>query len=115
MQIVVNLVIFVVAAVFGLMLITDLMRDAKPPRRIIVLHGGAAIIGLALLTISYVRLTSPLLLVSLLAFLAAALGGITIFFMDYKDIKIPKWLPMMHATAAISAIIILIVALIDFF
>jgi hypothetical protein len=93
--------IFILAAIIGLYLLSMVMRDKATPKRVLLIHGFFAALGIVLLIIYFFRhQSSPV--VSLVLFIIAAMGG---FFLAYRDItgrKIPKWFAIVHGLVAIT-------------
>lgn len=73
-------------------------------------HGTAAAVGLVLLIIAYMNQGDSLMMISLLIFIVAALGGFVLFGRDITDRSIPKWLSVVHALAAVTGFVLLLVA-----
>jgi hypothetical protein len=55
------------------------------------------------------RGASPLLLTSIILFILAALGGLTLFTIDMKHKPIPKFLALLHPLLAVIGLIVLII------
>jgi hypothetical protein len=51
-----------------------------------------------------------LMMTSLLVFVVAALGGFVMFGRDISQKSIPKWLAVVHALAAVTAFVLLLIA-----
>lgn len=105
-----SVILFALAAVLGLILITKVFRNDETPKPVVYLHGLAAAAALVLLIIAYVNLGDSLIITSLLIFIIAALGGFIMFGKDYMGQAIPKWLAAVHAIAAVTAFVILLIA-----
>ncbi|MEO8400341.1 MAG: hypothetical protein ABI597_00920 [Gammaproteobacteria bacterium] len=100
--------LFVLAAVFGLVLLTAILRNRPTPKPVVFIHGTVAVIAL-LIVITYIAQnqgSGPIL--SLVLFILAALGGITLFTIDMQNKPIPKWIAIVHPLVAASGLIALI-------
>lgn len=99
--------IFGLAAIFGMYLISLVLRDKPTPKGVAIIHGLFAALGLVLLIVYSIGNT-PAPIESLVIFCVAALGGFILF---YKDItgKIPKWLAIVHGLAAVTAYVFLLI------
>ncbi len=105
-----TIILFALAAVLGLILITKVFKDEETPKAVVYSHGGAAALALVLLIITYMNQGDSLMLTSLLVFIVAALGGFVMFGRDVSHKPIPKWLAVVHALAAVTGFVLLLVA-----
>lgn len=105
-----TIILFALAAVLGLILITNVFKEEETPKAVVYSHGAAAAGGLVLLLIAYMNQGDSLLMTSLLVFIVAALGGFVMFGKDISDGSIPKWLSVVHALAAVAGFALLLVA-----
>ncbi len=83
------------------------MKSEKTSKPVVFAHGGIAAIALVLLILYYIDNPAGLL-VPLILFIAAALGGFFLFFRDINKKEIPKSLAFIHAGAAVTAFIFLL-------
>lgn len=100
--------LFVLAALFGLILVTAVLKDKPTPKPVVFIHGGVAVIAV-LLVIYYIiqnHGSGPIL--SLVLFILAALGGLTMFTIDMQNKPIPKWIAIVHPLVAAAGLIALI-------
>jgi hypothetical protein len=100
--------LFVLAAVFGLIILTAILKDQPTPKPFVFIHGGVAVTAL-LIVIYYIvqhQGSGPILSVTL--FILAALGGLTMFAVDIRNKPVPKWIAIIHPLVAISGLIALI-------
>jgi|GEM_PF-950252 len=104
-----TIILFAIAAILGTILFSRLMQNRETPKPVVYMHGLVAAIGLILLIIVYANSGNSTLLTSLLIFIVAALGGFVMFGRDMAGRSIQKWLPMVHALAAVTAFVILLV------
>ncbi len=105
-------ILFAVAAVFGLTLIIPILQGKTPTRAFVFIHGGVAAVALVLLIIKYLDGVSAVPLASVILFVVAALGGFGLFARDLQKQSIPKALAVVHAGAAVVAFLILLFAVI---
>jgi ABC-type Na+ efflux pump permease subunit len=108
------LVFFLITASLGIALLTLVMKDKKRPMLLAAAHGLFAASSFGLLTyytgLSYLiggnRTTAT---ITWILFTIAMMGGLYIFIND-KVLKkdIAKWIPFIHAGAAVAGIIALI-------
>lgn len=105
-----TIILFALAAVLGLVLITKVFKEEETPKAVVLSHGAAAAVGLVLLIIAYMNQGGSWLMTSLLVFVVAALGGFVLFGRDITDKSVPKWLAVVHALAAVTAFALLLVA-----
>jgi hypothetical protein len=105
-----TVILFALAAVLGLVLITKVFKDEETPKGVVYSHGAAAAIALVLLIIAYINQGGTWLMTSLLVFVVAALGGFVLFGRDLTEKAIPKSLAAVHALAALAGFILLLIA-----
>ncbi|MBX9850235.1 MAG: hypothetical protein K2X86_00580 [Cytophagaceae bacterium] len=109
------IIFFVITAIFGIILLTMVLKDQRRPIYIVAIHGILAIASYSLLTynISMQRLTDtyPMETYAWVFFSFGALGGFYMFFRD-KVLKmgIKKWMPFIHGGLGAIGLIILILA-----
>ena len=88
------------------------MGDRPPPASLAMLHGFLAAAAVTLLLYAAATVGLPgMALVALALFLAAAGGG-AILNLNYhwKQLPLPKWLIIVHATAAVAGFALLLAA-----
>jgi|SRR5688572_2316167 len=103
----VAIAVFGMAALFGMYLLSLILRNKTTPKGVTLIHGAMAAIALVLLII-YALGNSPGPWSSIIIFIIAALGG---FVLNYRDITgktIPKWLGVVHGLAAVTGFILLL-------
>lgn len=105
-----TIILFALAAVLGLILITKVLKGQETPKPVVYTHGAVAATGLVLLIIAYINQGDSLLMTSVLIFVIAALGGFVMFGKDLTHKAIPKWLAVVHALAALTAFVLLLIA-----
>lgn len=99
---------FALAVVLGLYLLTCVLSNKEIPKSVAMIHGFFAVIGITLLII-YPFFYSPSPLISLILFICAAIGGLTLAYRDVSGKTIPKWLALGHGMTAIIALLLLVV------
>ena len=106
------LIVFAVAAVAGLYLAARHLRGNPPPIPLALLHGLVGAIGLVLLILAVVGADggAGLVGVALILFLAAAIGGFVLFGMHLKGRKLGGGLIAVHALAAVTGFVLLLLA-----
>lgn len=105
-----TIILFALAAVLGLVLLTRVLKEEDTPKAVVYSHGTAAAVGLILLIIAYSNQGGSLLMTSLLVFIVAALGGFVLFGKDLSGGEVPKWLALVHGSAAVVGFVLLLVA-----
>jgi hypothetical protein len=99
---------FALAAVLGLYLLSLVITNKETSKGVALIHGFFAVIGVTLLII-YPFLYSPAPITSLVLFLLAAVGGLTLFYKDLTGQKLPKWLALGHGMVAAIGFVLLAV------
>lgn len=106
-----SLIGFGLAASVGLYMLTRFYRSLPRQNSAMLLHGAFAATGISLLFYASVfEENSNVPYLSVLCFIVAVLGGITMAMWDkVMNRKLPAYLPLLHAGAAIAGVISLIV------
>ena len=102
------ILLFAVAAVFGLTLLVPVLQGKTPTRPFVFIHGAIAAIALVMLILEFMKETSGVPQISVILFVVAALGGFILFARDMQKKPIPKGLALVHAAAAVIAFLILL-------
>ena len=102
-----SILLFSIAALLGIYLISFVLTNRNTPKAIAFIHGPVAAGGLILLII-YAALYKPAPIWSIILFTFAALGGFILIFKDLTGKKIPKSLALGHGTIAIISFILLL-------
>ena len=100
--------ILALTAIFGLTLLSFVLRNVETPKLIVILHGLLAATGLGFL-LYYVAGNEPKPVESAVLLVIAALGGFIMVSRDLTGRPIPKWLAMVHGLIAVGGLIFLIV------
>ncbi|KTD60323.1 hypothetical protein Lsan_2101 [Legionella santicrucis] len=106
------IVLFIAAAVCGLILLTAILQDKPVNKAAKILHGIFAAAGIILVLV-YVFLFMPswssLLVTSSILLVLAALGGLTLFILGMKNKEIPKLAAVIHPLIAFAGLLALII------
>ena len=106
-----TIILFALAAVLGVVLITKVFKDEDRPKAVIYSHGTAAAVALVLLIIAYMNQGGTTwLMTSILVFIVAALGGFVMFGREISEKTIPKWLAVVHGLIAVTGFVLLLIA-----
>lgn len=111
-MLVVAVIFFLIAGFLGTFLLAAILRNKPTPKPIVFMHGTVA--GIALLIFAvYLALghAVPLLITSLVLFILAALGGLTMFTLDINGKPVPKMLAIGHPILAVTSVVLLLVYL----
>jgi hypothetical protein len=106
-MIIAAIVLFSLAALLGIFLLTFVLRGKETPKAVTFTHGPIAFTGLVLL-ILYAFQYGPAPIASLILFIIAALGGFVLIFRDLTTSSIPKWLALLHGLIAVAGFILLL-------
>lgn len=104
-----SIILFAVAAIFGLILITSLLKKKEIPKLTAVIHGLVAATALVILIIFSVNSAGASPTLSVVLFIIAAIGGIILFARDLGKKPGPAWLALIHAGVAVISFLILLV------
>ena len=106
-------VLLAVAAAGGLVMAgIRFVGDRSPPAALAMLHGFLAAAAVTLLLYAAVTVGLPKMALVALALFVAAAGGGAILNLNYhwKQLPLPKWLVLVHASAAVAGFVLLLVA-----
>lgn len=108
------LILFVIAALGGLVLAGFHFSKRPLPTSLALLHGALAATGLVFLILTVIRSTTagPLGL-SLGILVVAALGGFILFSSHLRKRALPTPLVLIHAAAAVAGVVILLIWVLD--
>jgi hypothetical protein len=104
------LVLFLIAAILGLVVLLTILKNRTTPKPVVVIHGIVG--GFALLiALTYLALgnITPLYLTSMGFLLAGITVGFIVFGIDISGSRIPKWLALLHPTLAGTGLIMLLI------
>ncbi|WP_454785061.1 hypothetical protein [Legionella sp. WA2024007413] len=100
-----TILIFLITISLGVWLLMYILKNKNTPKGLALTHGSLAFIGILLLIIYSIFYNAPL--VSLLLFIAAAIGGFILIYRDITGKTIPKWLALGHGITALFGLICL--------
>lgn len=104
------IVLFVLAALLGLVLLTYVLKNKETPKGLAFSHGTFAAIALIILIIyAYNNLDGHSHFQSIILFIIAAIGGFIMIARDLLGKTIPKWLAIAHGAIALSGVLLLII------
>ena len=106
------LILFVVAALGGIVLVALRLMNRPLPLGLALIHGAVAAAGLVTLAIAVVQHPQPsrLPLIALGLLVVAALGGFVVFSFHLRNRPIPLPLTVVHALIAVAGVGCLAVA-----
>lgn len=100
--------LFILAAFFGLIVLVAILTNRPTPKPVVLIHGGFALTALSILIYFIVKNHGIGPITSLVLFVLAALGGLTLFTMDMSKKPIPKAIAIVHPLVAAAGLITLI-------
>ena len=92
----------------GMVALAKVLKGEKPARAVVLLHGLFAAVVVVLLALDYYNGNSAVGL-SLVLYIAAAVGGYYLLFKDLTGKVIPKGMAVGHALIAVASTVILLV------
>ena len=107
--VIVCIVLFAVAAVFGVINLVRILAADRAPRATVYIHGAFAAVSLVLLIIYSIINSQAAPIVAVILFIIAALGGFTLFGIDVATKKPPAWLAFVHGIVALAGFVFLLV------
>ena len=103
----VALLLFAVAALLGLTLLTFVLRSRHTPKGIALAHGTFAALGIVVLVVYWIVAGSAPR-TSLLLFVLAAAGGAVLIVLDLRRGQVPKSLALGHGLIALAGLALLV-------
>jgi len=104
------LILFAIAALGGLTLGLLHIKKGGAPVPLALLHGSIAATALILLIITVLKAqTAGLLMVSMILFIVAAIGGLVLFANHLRTRPLPRPLIIIHGAVAATAFVILLI------
>jgi len=107
------IILFALAAVFGLSILVRWLNNREAPRAVTVLHGVFAATGIGLLVYYATQHGDNYPKLSLVLFIVAAIGGFYILYRDLKKNMHPLAFALVHALVALGGMVSLIVFMFD--
>jgi len=109
-MLVLSVILFAIAALGGLVLGVSGLRQRDLPMWLSLIHGLVAAAGLVTLILVVLQGNAgTLVIISLVLFLIAALGGFVLFSFHLRKRPHPKGLIVIHALAAVIAFVLLLI------
>ncbi len=108
------IILFLIAAGFGAVVLVSILQDKPTPKLFVYTHGSIAAIALLIVIYYVLEHLDHAPITSLILFLIAAVGGFSLFFIDFKGKKIPKWLALVHPLIAICGVLALAVFVLSY-
>ena len=102
------IILFAVAAVLGVWILMKWLQDKEAPKAIVYSHGGVAAVALVLLIVYAAQHPNKFPQLSLILFVAAALGGFVLFFTEMLAEKRLVPVGIIHALIAVGGFITLL-------
>ncbi len=107
-MLIISIILFAIAAVFGLMNLTAILKSTSTNKGVVYTHGVFAAVGLVLLIVYALGADAKSVSTSITLFVIAALGGFLLFGRDLMKKAGPKWLAVVHGLIAVASFIILL-------
>lgn len=105
----ISIVLFLVAAVFGLYMAARIFGGNLPPWFAVILHGALAASGLLVLLYAiFSGATATTLTIGAALLVIAALGGFYMFSFQLRKLPPPKPIVIVHAVAAVAGVVCLL-------
>ena len=102
------IVLFAIAAIFGLMNLMAILNTKDTSKGVVYTHGLFAALGLVLLIVYASSDGARNVTSSLALFVIAALGGFLLFGRDLMKKAGPKWLAVVHGLIAVAGFLMLL-------
>jgi intracellular septation protein A len=100
--------IFALGAIIGMYLLSMVLQNKMTSKFVAATHGIFVATALILL-IYYASQHGPEVTKSIVLFVIAAFGGITLMIFDLTGKSFPKWLAMVHGLIAVTGFILLLI------
>lgn len=100
--------LFVVAAIFGIIIFKNWLTSANTSRTVVYLHGIFAATALVWLLVIALQNGAAGLQTAVVLFVVAALGGLYMFVRDLRGKFSPMWLATVHALLAVAGFLVLV-------
>jgi hypothetical protein len=99
--------LFALGALIGMYLLALVLQKKETPKFVAFIHG--AFVAAALILLILYNSQQPGFMESIVLFIVAAVGGLTLIIRDLKGKPLPKWLAIGHALIAVLGFIFLLV------
>jgi hypothetical protein len=100
-----SITLFLIAAVFGVIIASAILRNQPTPKPLVYLHGLLGAVGLAIVVIYVLQHAEKNPMISLILLIIAALGGFVLFARDLTKKPGPVALVIIHAFVAVSGVL----------
>src|SRR5690349_4279380 len=100
--------LFSLGALIGMYLLALVFQKKETPKFVAFIHGGFVALALVLLIIYKVN-HGPGLTESIVLFIVAALGGVTLIIRDLTGRSLPRWLAAGHGLIAVAGFVFLLI------
>lgn len=109
-MLIIGILFLLLTILFGAIILTAILKNKPTPKPIVLLHGSCALFAILVLA-SYIAAghTEYLLVTSIILFVLAAIGGLTLLTFDIKHKPISKAIILGHPIIALSGFIVLII------
>jgi hypothetical protein len=102
------IVLFLVAAIGGVIMAVRIFRSVRPPMSLALAHGGLAATALVLAILAAVASgAAPLLKIGVAVLILAALGGFFLFSFQLRGKTHPKAVVLLHGLLAVGGVVCL--------
>jgi hypothetical protein len=99
--------LFALGALIGMYLLALVLQKKETPKFVAFIHG--AFVAAALVLLIIYNSQHPGLTESIVLFVIAAIGGLTLIIRDLTGKSLPKWLAVGHGLIAVTGFIFLLV------
>jgi hypothetical protein len=103
------IVLFVFAAVFGVISLTPILQKQPTSKPTVFLHGVLAAAGLITVIVAVARAADAAPLMALILLIVAALGGFILLGIDMQKKAVPKSLAVLHPIIAAAGLVTLFI------
>ena len=107
------LVLFALAAILGITVALAIFKKQETSKPVALTHGACAALGLIILILSVVNHPHALLITAVVLLVIAAIGGAVLFGNDLRKKAGPVVLVVIHALAAITAVVLVLLVAIQ--
>ena len=108
-MLIISVILFALAAVFGLMNLIAVLGNKQTSKPIVFTHGVLAASALVLLIIFTINSAGSSPVVSLVLFIIVALVGFFLFTRDLSKKSVPKSVALIHGVVAVISFILLLI------
>ena len=100
--------LFALGAIIGMYLLALVLQKKETPKFVAFIHG--AFVASALILLIIYNSEHPGLMESIVLFVVAAVGGLTMIIRDLTGKSLPKWLAVGHGLIAVAGFIFLLIS-----